>query len=71
MPGSTAGCAARSGASRPISAGSTATSAARSPAIRTCSYEFDAKVGIAATNREDFILAAKAFDGTPYDGHTL
>jgi IS5 family transposase len=34
-------------------------------------YEFGAKVGIAATNREGFILAARAFDGTPYDGHTL
>ncbi len=34
-------------------------------------YEFGAKVGIAATNREGFILAAKAFDDTPYDGHTL
>ena len=34
-------------------------------------YEFGAKVGIATTNREGFILAAKAFDGTPYDGHTL
>ena len=34
-------------------------------------YEFGAKVGIAATNREGFLLAARAFDGTPYDGHTL
>ena len=34
-------------------------------------YEFGAKVGIAATNREGFILAANAFDETPYDGHTL
>ena len=34
-------------------------------------YEFGAKIGIAATNREGFILAAKAFDETPYDGHTL
>lgn len=34
-------------------------------------YEFGTKVGIAATNREGFILAARAFGGTPYDGHTL
>ena len=34
-------------------------------------YEFGCKVGIAATNREGFILAACAFHGTPYDGHTL
>jgi len=34
-------------------------------------YEFGAKVGIAATNREGFILAATAFEKTPYDGHTL
>ena len=34
-------------------------------------YEFGAKIGIAATNREGFILAAKAFEETPYDGHTL
>lgn len=34
-------------------------------------YEFGAKVGIASTNREGFILAARAFEGTPYDGHTL
>lgn len=34
-------------------------------------YEFGAKVGIAATNREGLILAAKAFEGNPYDGHTL
>ncbi len=34
-------------------------------------YEFGAKIGIAATNREGFVLAAKAFEGTPYDGHTL
>ena len=33
--------------------------------------EFGAKLGIAATNKESFILAAKAFDGTPYDGHTF
>ena len=34
-------------------------------------YEFGAKVGIAATNREGFFLAAQAFEGNPYDGHTL
>ena len=34
-------------------------------------YEFGAKNGIAATNCEGFVLAAKAFEGTPYDGHTL
>lgn len=34
-------------------------------------YEFGCKVGIAATNREDFVVAAKAFAGNPYDGHTL
>lgn len=34
-------------------------------------YEFGCKVGIAATNREGLVLAAKAFEGNPYDGHTL
>ena len=34
-------------------------------------YEFGSKVGIAATNREGLFLAAKAFEGNPYDGHTL
>ena len=34
-------------------------------------YEFGAKVAIAATNREGLFLAAKAFEGNPYDGHTL
>ena len=34
-------------------------------------YEFGCKVGIAATNREGLFLAAKAFEGNPYDGHTL
>lgn len=34
-------------------------------------YEFGCKVGLAATNREGLFLAAKAFDGNPYDGHTL
>jgi transposase, IS5 family len=34
-------------------------------------YEFGAKVGIAVTNREGLVLAARAFAGNPYDGHTL
>ncbi len=34
-------------------------------------YEFGCKVGIAATNREGLVLAAKSFGGNPYDGHTL
>jgi IS5 family transposase len=34
-------------------------------------YEFGCKVGIAATNKEGLFLAAMAFEGNPYDGHTL
>jgi IS5 family transposase len=34
-------------------------------------YEFGCKVGIATTNREGLVLAAKSFKGNPYDGHTL
>jgi IS5 family transposase len=34
-------------------------------------YEFGCKVGLAATNREGLFLAAIAFEGNPYDGHTL
>ncbi|MGY3333466.1 IS5 family transposase [Mesorhizobium sp. USDA 4775] len=34
-------------------------------------YEFGCKVGIATTNREGLVLAAKSFEGNPYDGHTL
>jgi len=34
-------------------------------------YEFGAKIGIAVTNREGLVLAAKAFEGNPYDGRTL
>lgn len=34
-------------------------------------YEFRCKVGIAATNREGLVQAAKAFEGNPYDGYTL
>jgi len=34
-------------------------------------YEFGAKVGIATTLRGSLIVGARAFDGNPYDGHTL
>lgn len=34
-------------------------------------YEFGCKVGIATTKREGLVLAAKSFEGNPYDGHTL
>jgi len=34
-------------------------------------YEFGSKIGIATTNREGLVLAARAFEGNPYDGHTL
>ncbi len=34
-------------------------------------YEFGCKVGIAATNREGLFTAAMAFEGNPYDDHTL
>jgi transposase, IS5 family len=34
-------------------------------------YEFGSKVALAVTNREGFVLASKALDGNPYDGHTL
>ncbi len=34
-------------------------------------YEFGCNVGIAATNREGLFIAAMAFEGNPYDGHTL
>ncbi len=34
-------------------------------------YEFGCKVGIATTNREGLVLAARSFEGNPYDGHTL
>ena len=30
-----------------------------------------AKVALAVTNREGFVLASKALEGNPYDGHTL
>lgn len=31
------------------------------------SNEFGCKVGIAATNRDNFLVSAKAFGGNPYD----
>ena len=34
-------------------------------------YEFGSKVALAMTNREGFVLASKALEGNPYDGHTL
>jgi IS5 family transposase len=34
-------------------------------------YEFGCKVGIVTTSNKNFILAAAAFHGNPYDGHTL
>src|SRR5918994_707914 len=34
-------------------------------------YEFGSKVAVAVTNREGFVLASKAREGNPYDGHTL
>lgn len=34
-------------------------------------YEFGCKAGIAATNREGLVLAARAFEDNPCDGHTL
>ncbi len=34
-------------------------------------YEFGSKVGIATTLRGSLIVGARAFDGNPYDGHTL
>lgn len=34
-------------------------------------YEFGCKVGVAVTNREGLVLAARAFEGNPHDGHTV
>jgi transposase, IS5 family len=34
-------------------------------------YDFGSKVALAVTNREGFVLASKALEGNPYDGHTL
>ena len=34
-------------------------------------YEFDCKVGVAATSRGGWFIGAKAIHGNPYDGHTL
>ena len=34
-------------------------------------YEFGCKVSVVTTSRDNFVIGAKAFHGTPYDGHTL
>jgi IS5 family transposase len=34
-------------------------------------YEFGAKVSIAVTLHEGFVLGARSYPGNPYDGHTL
>ena len=34
-------------------------------------YEFGCKASLASTNKSNFIVAAKAHHGRPYDGHTL
>jgi hypothetical protein len=34
-------------------------------------YEFGAKVAVAVTNQEGFVLASKSLEGNPYAGHTL
>jgi len=34
-------------------------------------YEFGNKVSVATTSRGSWFVAAKAFHGNPYDGHTL
>jgi transposase, IS5 family len=34
-------------------------------------YEFGAKVGMAMTLQHNLIVGARAFEGNPYDGHTL
>jgi IS5 family transposase len=34
-------------------------------------YEFGCKMSLASTNNSNFIVAAKAHHGRPYDGHTL
>jgi IS5 family transposase len=34
-------------------------------------YEFGCKASLAATNKSNFIIGAKAHHGRPYDGHTL
>ena len=36
-----------------------------------CPHEFGVKVGIASTLKHSLIVAARAFHGNPYDGHTL
>ncbi len=34
-------------------------------------YEFGVKVGVAVTNRSNFVLGGLVFPGNPYNGHTL
>ena len=34
-------------------------------------YEFGVKVGVVSTNKESFVVGARAMPGNPYDGHTL
>ena len=34
-------------------------------------FEFGCKVGLGVTSRGGWVVAAKAFHGNPYDGHTL
>ncbi len=34
-------------------------------------YEFGSKIAVAMTIREGIVLASKALEGNPYDGHTL
>ena len=34
-------------------------------------YEFGCKVGMVTTSKSNWIIGIKAFDGNPYDGHTL
>ena len=34
-------------------------------------YEFGVKVGLVTTSKDNFVLAAPALPGNPYDGHTL
>jgi IS5 family transposase len=34
-------------------------------------YEFGCKVGFSVTAKDNWIVGAKAFNGNPYDGHTL
>ena len=34
-------------------------------------YEFGVKVGVATTNKDNFVVGMQAFHGNPFDGHTL